>query len=180
MDLVERLRQRDEQALRLLQEHYGGYCYCIINNLLQNPQETEEALSDVWLQVWNSIPPASPTNLKAYLAKAARNTALNYIKHNSAAARSAVTLLLEELADCLPDQSAEDSLNAGALREALNRFLQTLSREERTLFVRRYWYGDTVPQLARAFHGTESRITSTLYRLRKRLKSHMEQEGFGL
>lgn len=178
MDLIELLQQRDERAFILLRERYGGYCYCIVSNLLQNEQEAEEALSDVWLQIWNSIPPAQPENLKAYLAKSARNTAINYIKRNCAASRSCSTVVIEELADCLPDPKSEAQLESGTLRDTLNAFLRKLPQEDRKLFIRRYWFGDTVPQLAVEFHTTESRLTSTLYRLRKRLKRYLEQEGY--
>jgi len=177
-DLIELLQQRDERALDLLREHYGAYCFCIINNLLQNEHESEEALSDVWIQVWNSIPPAHPDNLKAYLAKAARNTAINYIKRNSAASRSGLTITIDELADCLPDPKLEAQIEYGPLKDVLNTFLRSLPEEERRIFIRRYWFGDTVPQLARKFCTNVSRVTGILYRIRKRLKRHLEQEGY--
>lgn len=177
-DLIELLQQRDERALDLLREHYGAYCFCIINNLLQNEHESEEALSDVWLHIWNSIPPAHPDNLKAYLAKAARNTAINYIKRNSAASRSGLTIAIDELADCLPDPRFEAQIEYGPLKDALNTFLRSLPEEERKIFIRRYWFGDTVPQLASKFRTNVSRVTGILYRTRKRLKRHLEQEGY--
>lgn len=179
-DLIELLQQRDERALTLLRERYGGYCYCILNNLLQNEQEAEEALNDVWLRIWNSIPPAHPENLKAYLARAARNTAINYIKRNTAPSRCGPTVVIGELAECLPDPKSEALIEAEALRELFNAFLRELPREERRMFVRRYWYGDTVPQLARQFRTTESRVTGILYRARKRLKRDLEQEGYSV
>lgn len=132
----------------------------------------------MWIQVWNSIPPAKPRHLKAYLAKTARNIALNYIKRNSAAKRSASLVVIDELAECIPDPRWERERRSGELKEALNVFLRGLPEEERKLFVRRYWFGDTVPQLARDFDTTESRVTGILYRLRRRLKRHLEQEGY--
>lgn len=177
-DLIELLQRRDERALDLLRERYGGYCYCIVNNLLQNEQESEEALSDIWLQIWNSIPPAHPENLKAYLAKAARNTAINYIKRNSAASRSGSTVAIEELSACLPDPKLEAQIESETLKDVLNAFLWSLPEEERRMFIRRYWFGDTIPQLAKRFRTNVSRTTGILYRTRKRLKRYLEQEGY--
>lgn len=176
-DIIELLERRDEGALELLQTHYGDYCRAILRRLLGSEEETEEALSDVWIQVWNAIPPARPAHIKAYLAQIARNIAINRIRRDSTAKRSAATVLLDELAECLPDRSWEDRERSREIREALNRFLHALPREERTIFVRRYWFGETVPEIARAFHYSESKITSLLHRLRKRLRKHLEQEG---
>lgn len=176
-DIIELLERRDEKALELLRFYYGDYCRAILLRLLGSREETEEALSDVWLQIWNAIPPARPRHLKAYLAQTARNTAINRIRRDQTAMRSGTTVLLDELADCLPDKSWEDREQANAIRDALNGFLHELPREERVIFIRRYWFGETVPELARAFHYSESKVTSLLHRLRKRLKNHLEQEG---
>ena len=176
-DIIELLERRDEKALELLRFHYGDYCRAILQRLLGSREETEEALSDVWLQVWNAIPPARPRHLKAYLAQTARNTAINRIRRDNTAMRSGTTVLLDELAECLPDRSWEDWEQANAIRDILNGFLHSLPQQERTIFVRRYWFGETVPELARAFHYSESKVTSLLHRLRKRLKNHLEQEG---
>lgn len=174
-DIIELLERRDESALEKLRTHYGDYCRAIIQRLLGSDEETEEALSDVWMQVWNAIPPARPRHLKAYLAQTARNIAVNRIRRDNTARRSGTTVLLDELAECLPDR--EDREQRFEIREALNGFLHLLPREERTIFVRRYWFGETVPEIARTYHYSESKVTSLLHRLRKRLKSHLEQEG---
>ena len=176
-DIIELLERRDEAALELLQTHYADYCRAILRRLLGSDEETEEALSDVWMQVWNAIPPARPRHLKAYLAQTARNTAINRIRRDSTAMRSGTTVLLDELAECLPDRRWEDRERSREVREALNSFLHTLLREERSIFVRRYWYGETVPEIARTYHYSESKVTSLLHRLRKRMKKHLEQEG---
>ena len=176
-DIIELLERRDEGALEQLQTHYRDYCRTILLRLLGNEEETEEALSDVWMQVWNAIPPARPQHLKAYLAQTARNIAINRIRRDNTVKRSGTTVLLDELAECLPDRSWEDRERSREVREVLNAFLHTLPREERTIFVRRYWFGETVPEIARDFRYSESRVTSLLHRLRKRLKKHLEQEG---
>lgn len=177
-EIIEMLQRRDEQALEMLRARYGAYCRTIIWNLLQNEQETEEALNDVWMQIWNSIPPAQPQNLQTYLAKAARNTAINYIKRSSASKRKGAVLAIEELAGCIPDPEWESRLRSEDLRMMLGSFVRTLRREERQMFLQRYWFGETVAEVAAAFHCSESRVASILYRLRKRLRRHLEQEGY--
>ena len=149
-DIIELLERRDEGALEQLQTHYRDYCRTILLRLLGNEEETEEALSDVWMQVWNAIPPARPRHLKAYLAQTARNIAINRIRRDNTAKRSGTTVLLDELAECLPDR--EDREQRFEIREALNGFLHRLPPEERMIFIRRYWCGETVPEIARTYH----------------------------
>ena len=176
-DIIELLERRDEGALEQLQTHYRDYCRTILLRLLGNEEEAEEALSDVWMQVWNAIPPARPRHLKAYLAKIARNIAINRIRHENTAKRTGSTIMLDELAECIPDRAWEDRSRCEDLREALNCFLYSLPETDRKIFIRRYWFGETVPEIARAFHQSESRVTGLLHRLRKRLRKHLEQEG---
>lgn len=177
-DILELLEQRNALALELLQQHYSNYCLAIITGILRDPQETEEALNDVWLQVWNSVPPARPACLRAYLAKTARNTALNYIKRNHAQKREALTVLFDELSDCIPDPQWEEQAHSRDLRESLSAFLRSLPSQERQIFVRRYWFGDTISEVVERFHCSQSKVTSLLFRTRKKLRKHLEKEGF--
>lgn len=176
-DIIELLERRDEQAVEILRNTYTDYCLAIISRLLDDPQEAEEALNDVWFQIWNSIPPARPRYLKAYLAKTARNMAINRIRHDNRAKRSGATLVLDELADCIQDRAWEDRRRDEDLREALNSFLYSLPETDRKIFIRRYWFGETVPEIAKAFRQSESRVTGLLHRLRKKLRKYLEQEG---
>lgn len=174
-DIIELLERRDEAGLVLLKEKYADYCYSIIYGLLRDHQQTEEALSDVWLAIWNSIPPARPLRLRAYLAKTARNTALHYLRYDNAQKRTAVTVLLDELAECIPDPATEES---GELKTILREFVETLEPEAKRVFVRRYWYGESLGEIAAAVHSTENRIAGILFRTRKKLKVHLEKEGY--
>lgn len=175
-DIIELLERRSELGLELLKEHYTAYCYSIIYRLLQDHEQTEEALNDVWLQIWNSIPPARPQRLRAYLAKIARNTALHYIRHNDAKKRSGTTVLLEELSECIPDPKWEG--DSRELKQLLKDFVGSLEQEERNIFLRRYWYGADIRQIAQERNSTENRITGILFRTRKRLKKYLEKEGY--
>ena len=174
MDIIERLERRDETVIESLKVYYGEYCYRIIYNQLRSHEETEEALNDVWMKIWNSIPPARPTHLRAYIAKVARNTAIDYIKHNSAERRSGITILLDEIAEVVPDTSNSD----GLLRDTLNRFLRTLRSEEQCIFLRRYWYGSSIKEMAEELECSETRIANILHRTRKKLRKYLEKEGY--
>lgn len=175
-DIIELLNLRDEQGLVLLQEKYAPYCYSIIYQLLRNHEQTEEALSDMWLQVWNTIPQARPAKLRAYLAKTARNTAIHYVKYNSAQKRSGMTVLLDELEECIPDPQWE--CDRDGLKELLRKFVNALKPEEQRIFLRRYWYGDTIEELATSMGSTENRIAGILFRIRKRLRQYLKVEGY--
>jgi RNA polymerase sigma-70 factor (ECF subfamily) len=174
MDIIERLERRDETAIELLKAYYGDYCYRIIYNQLCSHEETEEALNDVWLKIWNSIPPARPTHLRAYIAKVARNTAIDYIKCGSTQRRSGFTSLLDEIAEIVPDVSGTD----GFLKDTLNRFLRSLGSEEQRIFLRRYWYGASIEELAEELGCSQTRIANILHRTRKKLRKHLEKEGY--
>lgn len=174
-DIIELLERRDEQGLVLLKEKYADYCYSVIYHLLRDHEQTEEAISDVWLRIWNSIPPARPARLRAYLARIARNVALDYIKYNSAQKRSAVTVILDELNECIPEPNWEERER---LREVLRSFVDSLEPEAQRIFLRRYLYGATIEELAKATHSTENRITGILFRARKKLRKYLEKEGY--
>lgn len=174
--IIELLLSRDEQGLAMLEKEYRDLCYSIIYRLLRDPEQTEEALSDVWFQVWNSIPQARPAHLRAYMAKTARNTAIHYVQRNAAQKRSGITVLLDELEECIPDPRWEcDSEN---LKDLLGKFISSLGREEKRIFMRRYWYGETVQELAKASHCTQNRITGILFRTRNKLRKYLESEGY--
>ena len=176
MDIIERLERRDEMAIELLKAYYGDYCYRIIYNQLCSHEETEEALNDVWMKIWNSIPPARPTHLRAYIAKAARNTAIDYIKKNTAERRSGITELLDEIAEVVPDTSESD----GFLKDTLNRFVRSLRSEEQRIFLRRYWYGASIEELADELGCSQTRIANILHRTRNKLRKHLEKEGYSV
>ncbi len=176
MDIIERLERRDETAIELLKAYYGDYCYRIIYQQLCSHEETEEALSDVWMKIWNSIPPARPTHLRAYIAKAARNTAIDYIKRDCAQRRFGITTVLDEIAELVPAESHSD----GFLRDTLNRFLRSLGAEEQRIFLRRYWYGAAIEEIAEEYACSRTRIANILHRTRKKLRKHLEKEGYTL
>lgn len=179
-ELVGRISGREETALELLQEKYGTHCFGIAGNLLGDEQQIQEVMNDVWFQVWESIPTARPKNLKAYLAKAVRNTALHYIAFHNAKKRSGICVQLDELSECIPGRLSDCDVDTLHLRNVINQFLRTLKPEYRQIFVNRYWYGDSINALAKNFRCSENRIVVILHRVRKKLKENLEKEEIWL
>ena len=163
------LNARDQTALEELQRQYGRYCAAIAGGILADGADVEEVCADVWMQVWSSIPPNQPEHLRLYVGRLARNAALNRLEYRSAQKRSGP---LEELTALTPDRSLEHQ----ALRDALEQFLRGLNPEYRQMFLRRYWYGDGVEEIARRFGCTRVRVSGILLRLRRKLKDLLEQE----
>lgn len=174
---------RDEQAIVATQLKYGTYCMSIAQRILNQQQDSEECVSDTWLRTWNAIPPAAPEHLRPFVGKITRNLALNRLRTESAQRRGGgnVMLALDELRDCLSDQpTPEDALEEKLISDAVNRFLTELPPEKRVAFVLRYWYFYSIPEISEKMNLRESKLKSMLFRLRKELKAHLEQEGIAL
>ena len=173
------LFQRSEQALRAIQEKYGGLCRSIVSNILPDFRDVDECISDTYLRVWRSIPPQHPDRLDSYIARVARNAALDRHDYNRANLRnSALTLAYEELEYALP--SRDEAVDAIAFRTFLNQFLRSQKKDARIMFLRRYWYGDSVQQIAAAFGCGEEKVKSSLFRTRNKLRNAMIKEGIYL
>ena len=173
------LFQRSETAIFALQQKFGGLCRSIISNILPDNRDVEECLSDTFLRVWNSIPPQRPDRLDSYLARIARNVALDRYDYNTASMRNTgLTLAYEELAMYLPSRGLET--DGVEFRTFINRFLRGLPKASRMMFIRRYWYGESIAQVAEAFECSEEKVKSTLFRIRNKLRQAMIKEGIYL
>ena len=170
-DVIKRaLFARDTGALEALQQEYGRYCAAIVRGILADPGDVEEVVSDVWMQVWTSIPPNQPEHLRLYVGRIARNLALNRLEYRNAGKRAA--LPMGELDSVTPDCALERQ----ALRTALEAFLRQQRPEHRQMFLRRYWYGDDVAQIAARYGCTKTKVTGILFRLRRKLQAYLEKE----
>lgn len=177
--IVELLSQRSESAISQLQGKFGGLCRSIITRVLPDLRDVEECLNDTYLRVWNSIPPDKPALLSSYLARIARNTALDRYDYNNAQMRaSALTVAFEELEAHLP--SAEASIDNQAFSEFINRFLRAQPKEARICFIRRYWYGESIREIAEARGCTQEKIKASLFRTRNKLRTAMIREDIYL
>ncbi|MDD2442847.1 MAG: sigma-70 family RNA polymerase sigma factor [Eubacteriales bacterium] len=169
---------RDEMAIGETKAKYGRLCRGIARNILGNEEDAEECENDTYLKTWQAIPPQRPAVLPAYLGRIARNIALNRWKAGRADKRGGgeVPLSLDELGDCVSGREDPD-LDEGEVLAAIERFLDSLEQADRLAFLLRYWQLEPVAAIARRMAWSESKVTSRLFRLRKRLKSQLEKEG---
>ncbi len=174
-EILALLRSRDERGLYELENKYGKRLAVLAERILP-AQDAAECVNDTYLAVWESIPPKCPEFLFAYTAKICRNLAFNRVEWNHAAKRSAVFVeLSDELGKCAPDVS--EKVQQQELTRAIADFLREQEEEKRQIFIRRYWYGDSVKELAGAFGYRQGKIKSILFRLRKQLWSALKKEG---
>ena len=177
--LLELLWSRAEGAIEALAAKFGRRLHTTAMNILNDPRDAEEAVNDTYLAVWDAIPPARPEPLCAYVYKVGRNTALKLLRSRTAQKRnSGYDLSLEELAQTLPAGTLEEQLDSQSLGQAIDRFLDTLPANDRVLFVRRYWFGDSVSALAAQRYTTPGAMSVHLHRIRQRLKDYLNKEGF--
>lgn len=177
--IIELYWARSELAIRETELKYGRLFHQIANNILHNPADAEECVNDVYLGAWNAIPPARPRILTAFLCRIARNLALKKYQQIHAARRNpAVAVSYEELEECLADGGSDDqNIADDQLADCINRFLDTLDGVSRQVFVRRYWYFDSVKEIMRRFRMSKSKVESMLFRTRKKLRTWIEEEG---
>ena len=179
--IIDRLFARSEEGLALLQTHYGKLCHRIALNLLGSREDAEECVNDTYLAVWNTIPPNRPASLMAYVGKVTRNIAVSCLRKRGAKGRRCEgTVLLDELAECLPDTDTPDPADDLTLREALQSFFDSLSEEDRAIMVRRYYNGEPTEAIALVLGLKHSTVRVRLHRLRERLRAHLEERGVGL
>ena len=171
---------RAEAAVTETAEKYGRYCRAIAGNILPDDRDADEAVNDAYMAAWSSIPPNKPEALGPYLGKLTRRAALKVWRTRDAKKRGGgqVELALEELAELLPGgNDPAEAAESQELTEALNRFLAALPETERRVFLRRYWYMDSIGQIAICFGFSQSKVKSMLARTRARLRTHLEKEG---
>lgn len=178
-EIVALFWDRDGGAIPAAQGKYGTRLLRLTEQLLHSRQDAEECLNDAWLKAWNAIPPERPDNLMAYLARICRNLALDRLDRRNAQKRQAEVLALTaELEGCVPDSLRQrQTADREELGTLLTSFLESLPEEPRRMFLRRYWFGDSIRDIARRYGCGESRVKVTLMRTRNRLRDYLEQEG---
>lgn len=181
--IVELFLARDERAIPATAEKYGNYCFSIANNILENREDAEECVNDTYFNTWNAIPPQRPQILSSFLGKIVRNLAFNRYKYNTAEKRGGGQLpaVLDELAECVSGTGdAEQAYLYKELVAAINDFLGMLSLEKRNIFVRRYWYTDSISEIAARYNLSYFGVAMILKRLRSKLRSYLNDRGYML
>mgnify|MGYP001032592898 CR=1 FL=1 len=178
--IVDLFFHRSEKAISETETAYGRYFHYIAYGILHDEEDAKEIVNDAYLKAWNSIPPERPNPLKGFLGHITRQLAINRLERNTAKKRGGCqySALLDELEECVPDSKSSDFTEQVALECALNQFLRELPSESRRVFIRRYWYMNSISEIAGGLSISESKVKSLLMRLRKRLKKHLIQEGF--
>lgn len=173
------LWQRAEQAIEAMARQYGAQLYRTATNILGRHEDAQESVNDTYLAVWDAIPPETPEPLSGYVYKTGRNIALKRLRYETAQKRrSNLDLSLEELEGCIAGTSLEDEIDARMLGRAIDRFLDTLPAQSRILFLRRYWFGDSVKQIAQDRGMSQNAVSVSLSRTRDKLRSYLTEEGF--
>lgn len=170
---------RSEAAIQETDRKYGSYCYKIAYNILTNREDSEESVNDTYLSAWNSIPPRKPAKLSTYLGRLTRNISIDRWRGTNAKKRGGgeIILALDELNECVSGQlSAEETMIQKEAVASLNRFLASLSEEERAIFLCRYWYVNSMEEIARKTGFSIGKIKSMLHRTRKRLSAILQEE----
>lgn len=182
LQIIELYWARKEQAIAETAGKYGTFCRSIAKNILSIEEDAEECVNDTYLQAWNAIPPQRPVRLQAWLGRIVRNLALNLWNKNHAQKRNiGMTVLLQELEDCIPSaQTVEQAIAEKELTGLIDRWLHTLDRRDQILFVRRYWNGIALQELAREQAISPGRLAQRMYRLRCSLRAALEKEGICL
>lgn len=169
---------RNEDAITQTSIKYGNMMHATSRSITGSNEDAEECVNDAYLAAWNSMPENRPTYLGGYMAKIIRNISLNRYDHNHAAKRHGVQVVFEELEECLGDyETPEDQYEAGCLREVLDRFLAGLDAEKRVVFLRRYFYTDSIAEIADRMQMSEGKVKSMLFRMRASLAEVLKEAG---
>ena len=169
---------RNEQAVKETDTAYGRKLYMLSNNILNNREDAEESVSDTYMEAWKSIPPKRPKYFYAFLAAICRHVSFDRLDWRMAAKRNAeVVALTQEMEMCIPDRRQDGEFDRRELRRILEAFLESLPKESRLIFLRRYLYVDTVAEIAARYSISESKVKTQLHRTRAKLHSFLEKEG---
>ncbi len=178
LNIIELYFARNEQAIKETAKKYGKLCHRIAHNILGNDEDSDECVNDTYIGIWNAIPPARPNNFMAFVCKITRNLSLNRLEAQSRQKRSQFTLVsLDELAEVLPDESIAVSISDEDLGRLISKFLRSEKEEARNVFIRKYYFFDSIGDIASRYSFTESKVRNMLYHTRAKLKIYLTKEG---
>lgn len=172
--------ERSEQAIMELSKKYGAACRKVARNILNNDLDAEECVNDAFLGAWNTIPPQNPSPLLTYVCRIVRNLSIKKYHANTSIKRNSYyDTALDELEECLASSvNVENQLAVKELTQLLDSFLDTLDKKNRMMFVRRYWYSDSIPDIAARFQISSNNATVRLFRVREKLRIYLRKAGF--
>ncbi|MDR3121566.1 MAG: RNA polymerase sigma factor [Clostridiales bacterium] len=181
-EIIERFRGRSESAISAVSQKYSQYLRAIAFHIIGNSQDAEEIVNDTYNNLWNAIPPERPNDLRAFAGKITRNLSINRLERERTVKRGGgqTELILHELEECLSDHSFDTAAESEAISCALNSFLAMQSEKHRVVFVSRYWQAAGLQEIADGLDMSVGKVKSILFRMRKKLRKHLESEGIYL
>ena len=169
---------RSEEAIQETNKAYGRKLHALANKILNNREDAEESVNDTYMKTWEIIPPQRPKFYYAFLASICRHLSFHKVDWKLAAKRNAeVVTLTQEMEMCIPDTSRDRKLEGKELGRIMNAFLESLPKDTRLIFLRRYWHVDTIAEIAARYGMTESKVKMQLSRTRAKLQTYLESEG---
>lgn len=180
LDIVRLYFSRDEDAVNETEKKYGRLCFKMAYNILQSSEDAAECVNDTYFKLWNIIPPTYPDNFKAFICKITRNLALKRLEWQNAKKRSAVMVSLAELDEVLPDRRIKPETSDEEIGKLISTFLRQEKEEARNVFIRKYWFFDSISDIADRYSFSESKVKSMLFHTRNRLKRFLKKEGVEL
>lgn len=179
--IIQRFWERDQTALQETEQKYGARLQQLAMRILENREDAEECVSDTYLQAWRTIPPQRPEHLFAYFAKLCRFNAFGKLDWQNAKKRKAeIVELTAEMECCIPNPGEAQRLDSAEIGRLLSSFLRELPKESRLIFLRRYWYADSILAISRRYGVSESKVKTNLFRTRNKLRAYLEREGITL
>ena len=176
--IIELYQKRSEAAISETADKYGKYCYYIAYHILYDQFDSEECVNDTYLTVWNKIPPTRPNNFTAFICKITRNLSLKRLEVSNALKRSAITIIsLSEIEEAVPDDSIAQGVEDAELGKLISAFLWSEKELDRNVFLRKYWFFDSISDIAERYSMNENSVKSMLSRSRKRLREFLRKEG---
>lgn len=180
-EIIALYQTRDENAIRQTEKKYSSYLTTIALNILGSREDGEECVNDTYFKAWNTIPPNIPAALKHYLGKITRELSIDRLRKKTSKKRggSEYDLSLDELAECAgSEDSTQQAVDLSVLVELIEKFLNRCGDDERDMFVCRYYFCDSLREIAGYFGVNVSKVKNTLFRTRAGLKKHLESEGY--
>lgn len=181
--IVQLYWDRDEQAIPVTADKYGNYCTSVARNILGNDKDAEECVNDTYLSAWNSMPPHRPNILSTFLGRITRNLSINRYNYRIADKRGSgkLPMVLDELEDCVSGvDNVEQEFDQQELVKAINEFLDMFPADKRNIFVCRYWYTDSISDIADRYGMKDGAVSMTLSRMRAKLRNYLTEKGFEL
>ena len=175
--IIDLFCRRSEDAIPALERKFGRRLQRLAQNILNNEQDALECVNDTYLAVWNAVPPQRPWPLSPFVLRICKNIAVSRLRANLATKRSGYEVALDELNEAIGANSLEEAVSARELGRSIDAFLGTLRKDDRVLFLRRYWHGDSVEALAKLFGLSKGAVSTRLNRIRNKLKDYLGKEG---